>query len=288
MNSHSPAEVNNIPQILSFFGLETVVKVVPITDGLGNHSYIVKTSQGEFVIKFLVTQKPVGIENDLAVQKQLLQIHVNTPTYLSNKVNEYIYTEDNQQAVVSKKMSGITPRYASKGLAYSIGRTLALFHKCIITLPHPLKGWMSPDMFGMHTKEAKLLFGRNLPQGITHGDMHLGNILVDPKKPDIVHAIFDFEEVGEDVLLVDLARSIMGVCYSKDEESLMPELIQAEIQGYESVRKLSDDEKTLLPQAVAYAADVCIKWFVDHKYEKYVEQHRKRAKSFDKFSLLKK
>lgn len=60
----------------------------------------------------------------------------------------------------------------------------------------------------------------------------------------------------------------------------MPELVHAEIEGYESVRRLNEEEKILFPHAVKYAADACIKWFIEHGYEQYVESHRKRASSF--------
>lgn len=280
MKHGSNLEIQSIPRVTSFFGIGLSKKITAITDGIGNHNYFVNTSHGDYVVKFLVTQEPIGIENDIAIQKQLALVHVRTPIYIQNKYSQYIYTDNGVNAVVSKKIDGIIPRYANERLAFAIGRILAMFHKSVATTPHPFKGWMSPEVISIHTEEGKLLFAKPLPKGITHGDMHTGNVLVGPERPDDVRAILDFEEVGDDLFIVDLARSILGVCYSKDENSLVPELIEAEISGYESVRKLSEDEKMLLPQAVKYATDACIKWFRENGYERYIEKHRRRASSF--------
>ena len=279
-NNRSNVENSKIAEVLSFFNLGTPTKVVPITNGLGNHSYIVTTSQIDFVVKFLVTQKTVGIENDVAIQQQLNQINIRTPIYIANNSGQYVYTNELLQAVISKKIEGVTPEFANKNLAYAIGKTLALFHKFVIALPHPLKGWMDPGIYDINTEESRALFSVSLPKGITHGDMHLENVLVNPKKPGNILAVIDFEEVGEDLFLIDLTRSILGVCHSEDGNSLVPELVDAEIQGYESVRKLTQSEKVLFPQAMKYTTDVCIKWFIDHGYERYVEEHRRRVKSF--------
>lgn len=280
MKHTSKSELKNINNITSFFDIGLVRKITAITEGIGNHNYLITTSQGDYVVKFLKTQKPLGIENDVAIQNQLAGAGIKTSIYLKNKHGQYIYANKGVNVVVSKMIDGVTPRYASKELAFAIGRTLAVFHKHVTTFPNLLKGWMNPDVIDIHSEEAKILFAKSLPRGITHGDMHLGNVLVSPKRSDDIHAILDFEEAGYDLFVVDLARSILGVCYSKDENSLAPELVKAEISGYESVRKLHEDEKKLMPQAVKYVTDACIKWFKENGYERYIEKHRRRASSF--------
>lgn len=280
MQKDKNLEIQTVPYILSFFGLDVPQAVTAITDGIGNHSYFVRTVQGDYVVKFLVTQKPIGIENDIAIQHQLAAAGVKTPMYIQNRQGQYVYGDNGLNAVVSKKIDGVIPRFASTGLSFEIGKILAVFHTRVTKLPNPCKGWMNPDVLGIRSEEVKLLFAKPLSKGITHGDMHTGNVLIEPHSPDRVHAIFDFEEAGEDLFVVDLARSVLGVCHSKDGHSLLPELVNAEIEGYESVRRLNEEEKILFPHAVKYAADACIKWFIEHGYEKYVESHRKRASSF--------
>ncbi|MEK9171417.1 MAG: phosphotransferase [Patescibacteria group bacterium] len=280
MKHASKSELENINNITSFFDIGLSGKITVITEGIGNYNYLVITSQGDYVVKFLVTQKPLGIENDIAIQNQLASVDIKTSTYIKNKNGQYLYSDKDVNAVVSQKIDGVVPRRASKGLAFEIGRTLAVFHKHVTALPHPINGWMNPDMIDIHSEEAIILFTKSLPKGITHGDMHLGNVLVNPKEPDNIYAILDFEEAGDDLFVVDLARSILGVCYSEDENSLAIELVKAEINGYESVRKLHEDEKMLLPEAIKYATDACIKWFRENGYERYVEKHRRRANSF--------
>lgn len=140
-------------------------------------------------MKFLVTQKPIGIENDIAIQHQLAAADINTPQYIQNGQRQYIYGDDGLHAVVSKKIDGVIPRLASEGLSFAIGRILTVFHTRVTKLPNPLKGWMNPDVLGMRSEEMKLLFAKPLLKGITHGDMHTGNVLIDPYRPDSIHAI---------------------------------------------------------------------------------------------------
>lgn len=280
MKHGSNEEVEQIPHIASFFDIGLPGEIAAITDGIGNHNYFVNTLRGEYVVKFLVTQAPIGVENDVAIEKQLGLVGIKTPAYLQNRFGQYVYSSNGMNAVVAQKIIGSTPRFASRRLAYAIGAVLAQFHTSVTELPHPHKGWMHPDVLGIYSEETTQLCSKLLPQGITHGDMHIGNVIVSAERPDDVYAILDFEEVGDDAFVVDLARSILGVCYSENEDFLTSALVEAEIHGYESVRKLNEDEKRLLPQAVRYAADACIKWFREHGYERYVERHRKRADSF--------
>jgi Ser/Thr protein kinase RdoA (MazF antagonist) len=272
------SEVQVVPDIMSFLDLGASQEVTPISEGISNHNYIVKTAQGEYVVRFLVTQSPENIENDVAIQNQLVQARVKTSVYIPNKDEQYIYSGYNISAVVSEKIVGVIPRKTTENLAADIGQNLARFHTSVTQLPHPnRRGLMNPEVSGIHSD----IFAKALPKGIIHGDLHLGNVLVDQASQDEVVAILDFEEAGENLYIVDLAVTIMGICFPPDDETLFdPDLMQATHNGYESVRKLSKEEKEWLPKAMEYAAEAWIKWFRDNGFDKYAEKHQLRLDSF--------
>lgn len=274
-----PSELQAIPEILNVFELGTLQGVTPVSFGIGNHNYYVQADDIEYVVKFLRKQSVQSIKNDVAIHNKLERVGIQSPEYLVSRAGESVYQKDNLIAVVSKKIDGSTPRLADEHLAYQIGRLLAQFHTHVHSLPILRPGWMQPMMQGLQTSESTLLYQAPLPKGITHGDMHLYNILVDEGEKKSIVALFDFEEVGEDLLIVDLGRSIIGVCHNEVGDALLPNLIKAEVAGYESIRQLTVEEKNMMPTAIKYAGDVCIKWFRDHGYEKYIENHQKRVAS---------
>lgn len=276
-----PNELRAIPDVLKFFQLGIVQAVTPVSFGIGNHNYYVRAGEVEYVVKFLITQKPKTTENDLAIHDQLEKGGIRSPKYLINESGEHLYRKVSLSAVVSKNIEGVIPRLANEQLAYEIGKLLAQFHSHVHTLPNVSPGWMQPTMQGLQTKESNFLYRAELPKGITHGDMHLYNILVDAEKKQSIVALFDFEEVGEDLLIVDLGRSIIGVCHNEAGDALLPNLIKEEVAGYESIRQLTAEEKRLLSNAIKYAGEVCVKWFNDHGFHKYIENHQKRLASIE-------
>jgi Ser/Thr protein kinase RdoA (MazF antagonist) len=170
----------------------------------------------------------------------------------------------------------------SPDLAFSMGRTLAKFHALVKTLPHPQACWMDPStaVTAADDADVQALLSANLPSGITHGDLHPGNVHVVPGTPDDVHAIMDFEDGGVGLFMADLARSIIDTCIVTDGKRIDPELVRSEVAGYETLRRMTADERALLPSAVTYVTDACIRWFREFGFEAYIPDHRARAATF--------
>lgn len=286
MKQRSEIEADSIPVVLSFFGVGICLGIAPITNGIANHNFVVSTDQGDFVVKFLVTQTPETIENDVAIQQQLSQAGVGTAHYRRSRDGEYLYRgHHNLNAVISEKIDGVPPRQMSVDLVSDIGRHLALFHVSVTACPNPHQAGslMKPGVSGVNTAWAQRLLDQPLPKGIIHGDLHSGNVLVDPRQRDRVIALLDFEEAGENLYLIDLAVTLMSVSSSTDREAIEPELMRAAKQGYETVRGLTDEEVFWLPQAIRYASEACINWFMANGFDEYAEQHRQRYDSFQQY-----
>lgn len=271
-------EIQYIPEILSYFDLGKSIKVNFIKDGISNHNYIVETLKGEYVIKFLISQKTENIENDRAIRKQVANSGILVPEYIRSRDWFYVFTKNSINAVVSKRIEGITPRIINKTLAFNIGQTLAMFHKLVTWLPHKnTNGLLNPKVSGVYSD----IFFHKLPKGIIHGDFHSGNILVEPSSREHIVGIFDFEESEENLYLTDLSTTVMATCSSTDENAIDFDLIHSVIMGYESVRELTGEEKALFSDSIKYSAETWIKWFNENNYPKYAEKHKKRLSSFN-------
>lgn len=269
-------ETKMIPQILSFFDLGQPAKISPIKQGISNHNYFVETADDIFVVKFLVGQTAVNIENDIAIQKQLLNQNISSPGYFRSESGAYIFENNGLQAVVSRKIDGIVPTKINLTLAFEFGQKLSIFHKAVTELPYPNpKSLMNPEVSGI----PSVIFSHDLPKGIIHGDFHLGNALVSFDQDKVI-AILDFKEAAENLFLVDLAVTIMAICTSTNDYTLDDGLIREAIHGYQSQRKLCKTEQELLPEGINYAAKTWIKWFEDNNYARYAQKHQARLNSF--------
>lgn len=278
----SEAELDSIPAVLSFFGLSPALSAVRINNGMSNHNYAVGTAGDEYVVKFLAGQTEEGVQNDLAIQRQLRRAGVGTPRYLPGLDGTPIYRGQDVIAVISRKIDGVTPTRRSVGLVRDTGRHLALFHTSVRTLPYRNdRELMNPTISGIMSDWARALFSASLPRGIIHGDLHDGNVLTDPSDPERVIAVLDFEEAGENLFLIDLALTVMAVSSATAWDSTFePGLMHATLQGYESVRPLTEDEHGWLPTAMRYSSEAWITWFARNGYEDYARRHQRRYDSF--------
>lgn len=77
----------------------------------------------------------------------------------------------------------------------------------------------------------------NLPKGVIHGDLFPDNVLGSKNQ---VNSILDFEEVCHGILAFDLVMTFVGFGWENGES--VPERWGSLLDGYQSIRKLSDDE----------------------------------------------
>jgi len=100
----------------------------------------------------------------------------------------------------------------------------------------------------------------NLPQGILHGDLFPDNVIGDGS----VAAILDLEEAFIGPCAFDLMMALVG--FGWDGKEVIHERWNALLEGYESVRPLSHDEKLALPALHRYATLSIAGW----RYWKHV------------------
>lgn len=207
-------ELRKIPKILSFFELGFLENASLLSGGTANHNYLVVARDGhEYVIKFPIEESKESLENDRAIEEQLSHAGIGSTIYCLAPNGKFIY-EEGITAVISPKIEGITPEKVDEQLSFAIGKVLAGYHQAVTKLPNHHDGWLNqrvvikPNTQEGHQftqqarryiEEGKIVFSRDLPRGIIHGDFYEGDLLVDPEDKSKIAAIFDFEEAEENL-----------------------------------------------------------------------------------------
>lgn len=129
--------------------------------------------------------------------------------------------------------------------------------------------WTHPYVETYLRTRLPTLLGRvrnpRLPLAITHGDLFLDNCLWDDEK-DVVSWVLDFEEVCFEPAILDVAMTILGCCFDKEKGELIESWTRAFLEGYYSVRPLTNLECELLPEMMDFCIIVASFWRFNQFY----------------------
>jgi len=100
-----------------------------------------------------------------------------------------------------------------------------------------------------------------LPTGLVHGDIFFDNILFEGND---LTGIIDFEEACNYYKVFDLGMCIVGTCVENGSVSL--DKAKSLLAGYESIRKLEDTERKVLPLFSEYGAIATSFWRFRHHF----------------------
>ncbi len=281
----------NLEKVLEIFDLgKTLVEPESIYS-MSNTNYLVTTEKGQFVVRFLRNETHASVINGDAIYKHLKKFHLISPEYVRKDNGDLTDVIEGTLVCVEKKVLGQVIEKVDAEFCKKCGELLAKFHLFVGNLPEENTGWLDkestevPLRSSSTTKKAVTLvkqnqkiYSTNLPTGIIHGDVHEGNVLVDLNNE--ISAIIDFDESEYNILLVDVARSIIDLGDPEEKGELNTELVQAFLKGYNSNRPLTEDEKTYFEEALKYAAGKCAIWLCNRNYEGEAARYITIAENF--------
>ncbi|MEK4024957.1 phosphotransferase enzyme family protein [Sporosarcina sp. FSL W7-1283] len=122
--------------------------------------------------------------------------------------------------------------------------------------------------------------------GLIHADLRHANLLIDNEKKLV--QVIDFDDSGFGWYLYDFAASLTFI----EHRSYVPKLIEAWLEGYQSVRKLSEEEVNEIPTFIMMRRMQLIAWIGSRDNEtaaelgaEYSEQTDQMAKDYlEKFN----
>jgi len=279
--AYTEVSSNDANELLIQAGLSGLNKIEPLDGGWANSNYILTLEDGSKVVLKVWDERPPE-EIDLVLQNTLWLAKHEIPTPVPLTFN------DGSNLVLKNGAAWMLMPYVEGGWLSSdydslvaLGKIQAQLHE----IPSPDKIHSSFSMgFELWEKMFDLAEQQNLdsefidllkmemdtlqgglfdslPQGIIHGDLFPDNVL---ESNGEISAVLDFEEVCTGPKAFDLVMSFVGFGWENGDP--IEERWTALLQGYESIRPLSNNEKMALCDLHRYATLSIAAW----RYWKFV------------------
>ena len=293
-----------VRQFLEQYNINNFKDYKGITEGVENTNYLIKTSEQDYILT--IYEKRVD-ENDLPFFIKLLSYLSENkfpcPKPIANKNNEKINRIKNKNAALVTFLNGQSKNKITSEECFEIGKITAQLHeitkKFNINRKNNLsiENWESIfektikqkiDLDESIIKKTKNYLNflkdkwpKNLPQGIIHADLFPDNIFFTNNK---VSGIIDFYFACNDFFAYEIAICINSLCFDNNSTFNMTKAKNL-IDGYTSIRTLSEDEKKYLPILSMGAA---MRFFLTRLYDFYHTDNKADVKIKDPFEYLKK
>ena len=304
MAVYTKLEHQEVRQFLEQYNINNFKDYKGITEGVENTNYLIKTSEQDYILT--IYEKRVD-ENDLPFFIKLLSYLSENkfpcPKPIANKNNEKINRIKNKNAALVTFLNGQSKNKITSEECFEIGKITAQLHeitkKFDINRKNNLsiENWESIfektikqkiDLDESIIKKTKNYLNflkdkwpKDLPQGIIHADLFPDNIFFTNNK---VSGIIDFYFACNDFFAYELAICINSICFDNNSTFNMTKAKNL-IDGYTSIRTLSEDEKKYLPILSMGAA---MRFFLTRLYDFYHTDNKADVKIKDPFEYLKK
>jgi homoserine kinase type II len=304
MAVYTKLEHQEVRQFLEQYNINNFKDYKGITEGVENTNYLIKTSEQDYILT--IYEKRVD-ENDLPFFIKLLSYLSENkfpcPKPIANKNNEKINRIKNKNAALVTFLNGQSKNKITSEECFEIGKITAQLHeitkKFDINRKNNLsiENWESIfektikqkiDLEESIIKKTKNYLNflkdkwpKNLPQGIIHADLFPDNIFFTNNK---VSGIIDFYFACNDFFAYEIAICINSLCFDNNSTFNMTKAKNL-IDGYTSIRTLSEDEKKYLPILSMGAA---MRFFLTRLYDFYHTDNKADVKIKDPFEYLKK
>ena len=259
--AYTEVSFEDASDIVTAAGLPNLAKLEKLPGGWANSNYKLSLDDDtQVVLKIWNEQTLDEVEYLLSITSYLSNNGVPTPRPIQFTNGDFIFMKNGLPWTLIPFIKGswLNPNQSS---LYSLGKIQANLH--LINPPNTLKSQFSmgyslfeklfaiaeendewTDFILMLKSESFRLKEKigDLPKGVIHGDLFPDNMI---GTDDEVVSLLDFEEVCYGILSFDLVMTFVGCCWDNGEP--IAERWDALLSGYQSVRKLSLEEISSLP-----------------------------------------
>jgi homoserine kinase type II len=304
MAVYTKLEHPEVEQFLEQYNINNFKDYKGITEGVENTNYFIKTSEQDYILT--IYEKRVD-ENDLPFFIKLLsslsENKFPCPKPIANKNNEKINKIKNKNAALVTFLNGKSKNKITSEDCFEIGKITAQLHEITKKFKISRKNNLSieswQNIFEKTIKKKidldesiikktnnylsylKGKWPKNLPEGIIHADLFPDNIFFTKNK---VSGIIDFYFACNDFFAYEIAICLNSICFDNNSTFNMTKAKNL-IDGYSSIRSLSEDEKKYLPILCMGAA---MRFFLTRLYDFYNTDNKADVKIKDPFEYFKK
>tara|TARA_B100000029_G_scaffold505796_1_gene587187 strand:- start:1001 stop:1969 length:969 start_codon:yes stop_codon:yes gene_type:complete len=259
---------NNLKDFFIKYDLGKVLNYKGIKEGIENTNYFIKTEKGKFILTLY--EKRVD-EKDLpffiGLMRNLYDKNFPSPEPIINKNGNYISEISGKKAAIVSFLDGNAKGNLSPNNCHEIGIITAKLHlitknlsgkrenKLSINSWRKIYNKVKNDCSKIHQNLPKIIeknldeiennWPKNIPSGIIHADLFPDNIFFKKNK---VSGIIDFYFSCNDYYAFEIAICLNALCFEGQKENLSFNVTKAKkfIDGYSSIRKLTEEEKKSL------------------------------------------
>ena len=259
---------NDLKKIFLKYNLGNLLDHKGIKEGIENTNYFVKTEKGKYILTLY--EKRVD-ERDLpffmGLMRNLFDENFPSPQPIINNNGNYITEILNKKAAVVSFINGAAKKKLDPNNCYEVGYQTAKLHMITKNLTGKRKNKLSVDSWSeiykkvqrdcskIHPNLTKIVeknldeienkWPKKIPAGIIHADLFPDNIFFKDNK---LTGIIDFYFSCYDFYAFEIAICLNALCFEGKNENLSFNVTKAKkfIDGYSSIRKLTEDEKISL------------------------------------------
>lgn len=269
MSVYTSVEHSDLESFLSLYDLGQLINYRGITGGITNTNYFVDTEKGSFVLTLFEDLPLEKLPVFLHLYNHLSNKGVACPAPVVQKNGAFVGVLCNKPAAFITKLSGKEVENPNEKQCYAVGRMLAKMHLAgsdfaekiensrdkswFISSAKKVSGCLKDNDLTILQQELEQLnlLSSNLPSGIIHADLFRDNVLMDGNE---VAGFIDFYYAVHGLFVYDLAIALNDWTRDDDKKELNQNKYQAMMSGYESVRPLTNNEKSALNNAHRVAA----------------------------------
>ena len=258
-------------QLKNFFlkyNLGKLLNYKEIREGIENTNYFINTEKGKFILTLY--EKRVD-EKDLpffiSLMKNLFDKNFLSPQPIINKNGNYISEISGKKAAVVSFLEGNAKKVLNPENCHQVGINTAKLHLITKNLSGKRQNKLSidswreiynkvkkncskihpnlPDIIEKNLDIIEKKWPKNIPSGIIHADLFPDNIFF---KGNNLSGIIDYYFSCNDFYAFEIAICLNALCFEGKNENLSFNVTKAKkfIDGYSSLRKLSEEEKESL------------------------------------------
>ncbi len=256
---------NKINEILSHYNLGKLDQFRGIEEGIENTNYFLSIEKKKYILT--IYEKRVKSE-DLPFFSNLMSslnnLNFKCPAPIINKQNKTITDFEGKKLMIVSFLEGKAKKNLSPLDCKSIGIEVAKMHEITKNFEFKrendlsIKSWRGlfdsvkdkcskihkdiPKLIEENLSDVEKNWPKNLPRGIIHADLFHDNIFFIKDK---FSGIIDFYFSCEDFYAFEIAICFNALCFDGSRENLSFNVTKAKsfIDGYTSMRKLSEEEK---------------------------------------------
>ena len=258
--AYTEVTLEEASDVIKKAGFNNLITIQKLDGGWANSNYLlILEDQTKLVLKIWNEQSLDEVDYLVNITSYLFESGIPTPNPIKFDNGEFIVMKDGlpwtilpfvdgnwlgndyeslfSLGVIQAKMHLVKPPENLKS-DFSMG--VKLFEKLFI-IADAKNDW-NDFLIELKSSKSLLLNLEKLPRGIIHGDLFPDNVIGYNNR---AISILDFEEVCNDILAFDLVMTFVGFGWENGEP--IGERWSAILDGYQSIRKLSEEEISALP-----------------------------------------